>query len=323
MSELSNKTLKSEISAKNGHSGQFRDIPLYYCYSWEAVPDKMIPNIFAEFKANGADHLVFSYIWAERILREPAFFPPLMTMAGKAGVKLGAIHAPWGAAFDLNCSDMARRQGMVSDHKLMMAYAVEAGCKTYTMHVGAYSWVLEHVPLGRLRSLALDALEKLLPEAEKLGIVIAVENSYEPPNSAAEVAALVKHFDSPHIGCCFDTGHACLMAPFPGKDPGKYFREIPDAWWQGLIECPDSFDIMKPYIKTVHMHDNDGYSDAHQLPGIGRIDWREQMKALESCPGLVSLQTEVRTVPEAVPVRTLVETFQGITENFKAAGMSI
>ena len=194
-------------------------------------------------------------IWATRLLREPSFFAPLMTMARKAGIRLGAVHAPWGAAFDLNCSDTARRKGLIEDHKTAMAYAADAGCRTYTIHVGAYSWVMEHVPMPRLRELALDTLDKLLPEAERFGLVIAVENSYEPPNSASEVVGLISKFDSPHIGCCFDTGHACLMSPFPGKERSKYFDEINDAWWEGLVETADSFEKMKPYIVTSHIHE--------------------------------------------------------------------
>ena len=288
------------------------DVPLFGYYSWQYVPDVMIPNVFAEFKANGVEHLVFSHVWMTRILREPAFFAPLMTMARKAGIRLGAVHAPWGAAFDLNCSDMARRKGLIEDHKTAMAYAVDAGCRTYTMHVGAYSWVFEHIPMKRLRELATDALEQLLPEAEKLGIIIAVENSYEPPNSAAEVAGLVSAFDSPCIGCCFDTGHACLMSPFPGKDQSKYFEEISDAWWEGIGETADSFAVMKPYIVTFHLHDNDGYSDAHQLPGTGRIDWKKQIAELRSAPRLISLQTEVRTIPQTLSVKRIAETFRSI-----------
>ena len=289
-----------------------KEVSLFYYYSWQYVPDVMIPNIFAEFKANGVEHLVFSHIWATRLLREPSFFAPLMTMARKAGIRLGAVHAPWGAAFDLNCSDTARRKGLIEDHKTAMAYAADAGCRTYTIHVGAYSWVMEHVPMPRLRELALDTLDKLLPEAERFGLVIAVENSYEPPNSASEVVGLISKLDSPHIGWCFDTGPACLMSPFPGKERSKYFDEINDAWWEGLVETADSFEKMKPYIVTSHIHDNDGYSDAHELPGRGRIDWKRQIENLRSCPRLISLQTEVRTIPGNLPVKTLAETFRAI-----------
>ncbi len=291
-----------------------KNIPLFYYYSWESVPDIMIPNILAEFKANAAEDLVFSHVWAKRILREPTFFPPLMTMVRKAGIRLGAVHAPWGAAFDLNCSDMARRKGMIADHKTAMAYAADVGCRTYTIHVGAYSWVMERIPLERLRKLAVETLEELLPEAERLGLVIAMENSYEPPNGATEVVGLISKFASPNLGCCFDTGHACLMSPFPGKVREKYFYGIDQAWGDELRETADSFKLLKPYIVTAHLHDNDGYSDAHLLPGRGRINWEQQIRDLRECPRLLSLQTEVRTIPSALPVKTIVETFRAIMD---------
>ena len=289
-----------------------KKLPLYFYYSWESLPDSLIPNILMEFKSNGADHIVFHQVWAKRILQEPSFFAPLMTMLRRSGLKMGAIHAPCGAAFDLNCSDMPRRKGMIEAHKTMMAYAADAGCKTYTIHVGSYSYVMEHVPLSRLRTLAALTLEQLLPEAEKLGLVIAVENSYEPPNAATEIVNLISKFDSSSLGCCFDTGHACLMAPFPGKERSRYFSEIDDAWWEGLQETADTFELMKPYIVTSHMHDNDGYRDAHDLPGRGRIDWKTQIEKLLSCPRLMSLQTEVQTFSTHLPVKTLVDTFHSL-----------
>ncbi len=287
-----------------------REIPLFYYYSWGHVSDKMIPNILAEFRENGADGMVFSHIWGERILKEPEFYPYLMTMIRRSGLKIGEMHGLWGAAFDLNCSDMPRRSKLIDDHKLMMAYAADAGCKTYTMHVGAYSWVFEHVPMPRLRELALDSIDRLLPEAERLKIILAVENSYEPPNSPTEVRAILSQFSSPYLGCCFDTGHANLMSPFPGKKPEKYFSEIHDAWWEGITETENALEQLREWIVTTHIHDNDGYSDAHNLPGSGRIDWAKQIAYLRSCPRLISMQTEVRTIPDALPVRKIVETFE-------------
>ncbi len=286
-----------------------KEVPLFYCYSWANVPDSMIPNIFAEFKDNGVRHLVFGHTWAERILKEPRFFCQLKVMAMKAGIQLGAIHAPFGPEFDLNCPEAARRPGLIQDHITSMKYAAEVGCRTYTIHVGAYHWVFLHTPMAELRELALDAIEKLLPEAEKLDIVIAVENSFEPPNSAAEVVGLVSQFVSPYLGCCFDTGHACMMSPFPGKDPAQYFPGITNAWWQGIEETPNSLEMMAPYIVTTHMHDNDGYRDAHAMPGTGRIDWPEQIRQLKACPRLMSMQTETSTA-NGISVKRLVETFQ-------------
>ncbi len=289
-----------------------KDIPFFHFYQWNHVPDQMIPNLLAEFKDNGAQGLVFSHFWAQRILNEPRFYPLLMTMMRDAGLNIGAIHGLWGPEFDLNCSDMARRPKLIEEQKLMMAYAAEAGCKTYTVHVGAYGWVFEHVPMTRLRELALDTIDKLLPEAERLKIVLAVENSYEPPNSATEVRNMLLRYDSPYLGCCFDTGHANLMSPFPGKDPAKYFGEIHDAWWEGITETENPLELLKEWVVTTHIHDNDGYSDAHQLPGTGRFQWQKQIADLRACPRLISMQSEVSMVKYNLSVRKVTDTFREI-----------
>ncbi len=285
---------------------------LFYYYSWDKVPDHMLGNIFAEFKANGVDNLVFNYAWFNRIFKEPDFFFTLSFLSHKYGIRLGECHAPYGDAFDLNCASMGRRAGMIEDQKTAMRYATELGSKTFTIHVGTHHWMHEHMPLEETRKWAHDALEQLLPEAEKLGIVIAVENSFEATNSATEVVNLVKDFDSPFIGCCFDCGHANMMRPFPGKDNERFAKYRAAAWWQGIVEEPDTLGKMMPYVVTCHLHDNDGYIDFHALPGTGTVDWKELMPRIRQCPRLISMQTEVRTIGYDLSVRELTEKFNEI-----------
>ncbi len=285
--------------------------PFFY-YSWEHVPDVLIPNILAEFRYHGAKNLVFSHIWATRILRERQFASRLTLLLRKAGLQIGATHAPLGQAYDLCCPDRGRRASLLEDHKRSMAYSADAGSKTYTVHIGAYESVYYQTPNTVLRPFVLDSLEKLLPEAEKLGLVIALENSYERSNTPEEAAQYVEMFNSPFLGCCFDVGHAHLMAPAPGKERSKYFAEIDWAWGDSLQECPNALERMAPHIVTVHLHDNDGYSDAHALPGQGTIDFAELLPRLVQCPRLISLQTEVRSVGGKQPlsIGTLVQTFR-------------
>ncbi len=286
-----------------------KKIPLSFYYHWEGVPDTLLPSLLDEFRYNGVTDMVFSHIWATRILNEPGFFPILRRHLHRTGLRLRDIHAPWGQSFDLNCPDRARRPGLIADQKRAMAYAAECGCKSYVVHVGAYDWVFFRTPMEELRKLARETLEELLPEAEKLDLVLAVENSYEPPNAPAEVAALIESFDSPHIGCCLDVGHAHLMAPFPGKERSRYFSEIDDAWDE-VVECPDALKILAPHIVTCHLHDNDGYGDYHQLPGEGTIDWPELLKQLLALPRLDSLQTE--SAPAGASVGRICAAFRSL-----------
>lgn len=282
-------------------------VPLAYFYSWRAVPDQMISTVMQEFKDNGVDDLVFDNGWLTRILREPLFFAHLRKHAYDLKMNIIEPHAPWGQCFDLCCIDPARRENLWKEQKLAMNYAAELGAKTYTVHIGAYESVFFKTPNSELRKYALESLEKLIPEAEKLGLVIAVENSYERSNTAGEAVYYASYFNTPAVGCCFDCGHANMMEP-AGKVREKYFSEMDEAWGEEIEYFPDSLGKMLPYIVTCHLHDNDGYRDAHALPGTGTIDWKQLFSRLQQAPRLLSMQTEVRTVP-GLSVRKLVETF--------------
>ena len=111
---------------------------------------------------------------------------------------------------------------MIDGHKRALCYAAETGCRTYTIHIGAGQYNRFRTPVQTLREAALRTLDELVPHAEKLGVVIAVENSFEPPNTPDEVLFLLEHFNSPALGCCYDAGHANVMAPAPGKRQDLY-----------------------------------------------------------------------------------------------------
>ena len=102
---------------------------------------------------------------------------------------------------------------------------------------------------------------------------------------------------------------------FPGKRRERYFDEIDAAWGDHIEEYSGALERMAPHIVTCHLHDNDGYSDAHQLPGTGTIDWADLIPKIKKLPRLISMQTEVSTVPAGLPVAKLVRTFRDLIEN--------
>ena len=276
------------------------------------VPDPPMANLFAEFAANGAEFIVINEQMAARIIDERRYYSVLESQIRKAGIKLFEIHAPFGECWDLNCSVVSRRDEMIREHIRCMNYAAEAGCKTYVIHVGAWDCIFRpEISLEKMRSLALDSLEKLLPAAEKAGIILAVENSFEMSNATDEVVWLLKHFDSPFMGCCFDTGHANYMAPSPDGKPKAYSAyQVEQAWRGNLIQEPAALEKLLPYIVTCHIHDNNGLGDQHSLPGRGNINWKELMPKLLSAPRLVSCQSEVAFIRDLIPVKELVSTME-------------
>lgn len=297
---------------------------VHFNYFWSKLQGDDFRRAVREFLDNGADHFAMEGRMSDQIARDPERRAFLHRVCREMGVHFSAVHGMDGDAFDLNIPTMERRPGMFRDHVAAMRAAAEFGCRTYVVHVGASFYTYKHVPLETLRPLAVDALEHLVPEAEKLGIVVAVENSFEKPNSAKELLKIVEPFrGSPAIGVCYDTGHANCMASAPGKQKEKYEPYFPVCWWEdGVIWEDDAIDMLKDLVVTCHIHDNNGYGDLHGMPFDGTINWTDLMKKLFACPNMRDFQSEVSfrdgvgwagkllAPPGGYSIRRLTETFR-------------
>ena len=295
-------------------------------YSWGNLPQEFYLRVMREFLDWGIDKIVFGDSLITRGLKEPEFVEFLRGLTKELGVSLVAMHAPYGRSFDLDIPEFGRRPGMIADHRKAIAIAAEFGSKTYTIHVGASHYVRREAKLPQLIDLAAQAMELLVPTAEKHGVVLAVENAFEPPNSARVVRQLVEPYaGNKFVGVCFDTGHANCMAMNPGKDVTKYRHYMYSSWYEtGIVPENDALEVLKPYIVTTHMHDNDGYGDSHSMPGDGTVDWAKLVPELKSCPRMLEFQTEVNfnsgtnwsgrllSPPGGYSIKRLVESFRGI-----------
>ncbi len=88
---------------------------------------------------------------------------------------------------------------------------------------------------------------------------ILIENM-PPPMFGRDVALVRRMVDeiaSPHLGQCYDSGHAMLA-----HDP------------LGTIRA------MGPRLWGVHLHDNDGQEDDHRLPGMGIVPFEDVARTL-------------------------------------------
>ena len=299
---------------------------LSYCYDWSPYFDnpKAFRAAVREFIDNGARRFVITISLIGRMIHDPDLVKFLHQVCKEMDVEFCSVHAMDGKNYDLDIPDQERRPVMFQEHIKAMEIASEFGCPTYTIHVGAGAYCHDRIPLPTLRELSLETLEKLLPAAEKLGIVIAVENSFEKPNSAKEVIGLVNHFGgNPAIGVCYDTGHAHCMASAPGKDKSKYQPYFPICWWENGVEWEDNaLELLQDQVVTCHIHDNDGYGDLHAMPFDGTINWRELMPKLFACPRMMDFQTEVcmkdgtnwagqlLAPPGGYSIRRMVDTFR-------------
>ena len=90
---------------------------------------------------------------------------------------------------------------------------------------------------------------RLLPEYPDLDIYM--ENMFDcSPVLLSEIAMLLSDMDN--FGVCFDYAHATAF----GSDI--------DAW----------VNMLSPYVKHMHINDNDLQNDLHLAVGDGKIDWK-------------------------------------------------
>ena len=96
---------------------------------------------------------------------------------------------------------------------------------------------------------SLKTWEKFIPLLEKLKVYFNLENVFEPtPEIFLET---FKNISSPWMGICFDIGHIYAFTNSTLKD----------------------WEIIFPYIKQLHLHDNRGKKDEHIGLGKGNINF--------------------------------------------------
>lgn len=100
-------------------------------------------------------------------------------------------------------------------------------------------------------------LDSIAPMAKEMGITICIENLYDslgrhlvegPCCNARKAVERIDRMNEKYhaevLGFCFDTGHANLAG----------------------IDCEEFIAMLGNRLKVLHIHDNDGVRDLHQIP---------------------------------------------------------
>ncbi len=129
--------------------------------------------------------------------------------------------------------------------------------------------------------------------ARDYSVVLCLENLDDNRVGSLPVELLaLLHAADADIYVTFDTGHAFIIAERYG------------------ISLSDFFDVLHPFIKHVHLHDNDGISDLHLPPGEGKIDAGSVLKDIwDIQPENVVL--EIRRFVEPGNVKEIIRAVRG------------
>ena len=186
--------------------------------------------------------------------------------ADKYGVKIEQTHAP------MNRYSRVPHDEFLPFHDRCVEAAKIMGCDHIVFHADEY-FMPECGPYDPVLALK-ESCEVIAPHVEKsikYGINIGIENVFEdgyrcPANcrsrccsTVEELIAAIDYFADPHVGCCWDFGHARVAF--------------------GQVGMTEALKTLGSRVICTHTHDNHG-ADAHQPPYHGDVDWTAQMKTM-------------------------------------------
>lgn len=122
-------------------------------------------------------------------------------------------------------------------------------------HDNEISTMVIHLPNDKylLNNLGINRLENVVERAEKYNVNIAFENL----GNLANLATVLMKFESTNVGYCYDSCHHVNYAP--------------DV---------DLLDLYGSRLMALHLQDNGGTHNQHQLPFDGNIDWNNVMRKI-------------------------------------------
>lgn len=197
-------------------------------------------------------------------------------LAHAAGIEITQVHGPFRMpAKDLEPEDRAERMEKM---KRSIYAAALLECKYWVVHpLMPYGVTdLETGDAEKTWAINVEFMKELLEVAKEYDVTICLENMpYTGFSMAApkDIYRFVSFMDDENFKMCLDTGHANV---FPDVNPPDIVRKF------GKV------------IRVLHIHDNNGRMDQHQMPYNGNIDWKDFYNALIEVgfEGDFSLETE-------------------------------
>lgn len=186
----------------------------------------------------------------------------LKRIADENGIRFVQAHAPFGHKDDVSTYFNEFGDRVI---RAMEAAAI-LGAETIVVHP------IQNMTYSdnryKLYEINMEYYRYLIPYAEKFGIKIACENMFQGDRygicdstcaSSEEFNRYVDDLNSPWVTACLDLGHCGVC----GRKAQDMLREMGGE-----------------RVTALHIHDNNGVSDLHQLPGTVTMDWEEICKAI-------------------------------------------
>ena len=165
------------------------------------------------------------------------------------------------ATLSLIAPEKTHRIDAMDEVKRALESAEQIPISAITLHLG-----LKDDPWNtRALENSLTAIEHIKAFAHPLGVKVLLENLQNEVTTPEHLLEIlhIGHFNN--VGITLDVGHAHL------SDTG----------------LDHAFELLRPRIAELHLHDNHGLKDEHLWPGTGSIDWTNLAKLTASLPAQV------------------------------------
>ncbi len=124
-----------------------------------------------------------------------------------------------------------------------------------------------------------ERMPPLIRKASRMGVRLALENTWDHRPEIMEW--LIHPLKGEEVGVCIDTGHLNVFSE------ASLIR-----WWE----------LLGDRVVAVHLHDNDGLSDDHIIPGRGTFEFESFARLLAGRMDMPLLDFEL-TPPQALKGR--------------------
>jgi len=215
-----------------------------------------------------------------------------------SGVPLNSVHSPlyadyeWGRAgappVNVSSIDRATRVEAMDEIKRALEIAEQIPFRFLVQHLGTPN---ESFSEKKFEA-AMTSIEHLRAFAKPLGVSLLLENIPNELSTPDHLVEMIHHAHFDDVGVCFDFGHANMMS-----------------------SVREAFEILRPHIRSTHVHDNDRLKDSHLWPGQGNINWKEAIELLRSAPQKPPLLLELGEDEKVNPLEKLGETFDKLEAN--------
>ena len=192
--------------------------------------------------------------------------------AAAAGITFSQVHGTW-PVLDTSPELIA---GNLEKQKACVRATAFLDCKNLVVHpLMPYEWGNELDP-DYAEKINDEFFKELCEYAQGYNVNICIENMPTKKHRLAGIENLVKFvkkFNMPNFRICLDTGHCHVR----DEDSGDMVRAC-----DGLLE-------------VLHVHDNNGRTDAHTIPYGGNLNWNSFKKALAETGfnGALSLESSI------------------------------